>query len=89
MTQIGQGKYVGDTDRSNDRRITTFGVADLLHLAATPIFALMALLTAISGSGPMTCMGMTESSPLGSMGFMYLLMAVFHVAPWVRLASRG
>ena len=81
---ISPGKYAGDADRSNEWRTTAFGVADFLHLAATPTFALLAVVTAISGSGPMTCMEMAGASLLDSMGFMYLLMAVFHAGPWMK-----
>lgn len=82
MIGISQRIYFGGTNRSNNGR---FGLLDWLHLAATPTFALLALLTTVSGSDPTTCMGMAGSLPLESMGFMYLLMGVFHAAPWVRL----
>ena len=83
MIGISQRKYPGGTNRSNDGR---FGLPDWLHLAATPTFALMALLTSVGSDGqPMTCLGMTGSSALDSMGLMYLLMSISHAAPWVRL----
>ena len=81
MTHVINGRLAGDAGRSK-----TFGVADWLHLAATPTFAVMALLTATIGSET-TCMGMTGSSPFGSMSLMYLLMAVFHVTPWVKTGN--
>ena len=59
------------------------GVADWLHLAATPAFAAMALLTAFSG-GDMLC---GAASPLGGMMPMYLLMSAFHLPPWLRLMA--
>ena len=59
------------------------GVADWLHLAATPDFAAMALLTAFSG-GDMLC---GAASPLGGMMPMYLLMSAFHLPPWLRLMA--
>lgn len=86
MTGISQRKYTGGTNRSNDGR---FGLPDWLRLAAAPTFALMALLTAVSGDAhSMTCMAMAGSSSLEGMSFMYLLMSVFHAAPWLRLVSR-
>lgn len=71
-------------------RAANLGVADWLHLAATPTFALMALLTAMPEDDAYraTCLGLSGGSTLGGMGVMYLLMSIFHAAPWVRLAWR-
>lgn len=61
--------------------------ADWLGLAAAPGFALMALLTALSGdAAEMLCGAM---SPFGGMVPMYLLMSVFHAGPWLRLAAQA
>ncbi len=66
------------------------GAADVLCLAAAPTFAVMALLTAVSGSGPhaMLCADMHGVSPLNGMASMYLLMSAFHAAPWLKLIAR-
>ncbi|MGH8147036.1 MAG: hypothetical protein ACREPY_11945 [Rhodanobacteraceae bacterium] len=66
-------------------------IAEWLHLAAAPTFAVMALLTGIAGSGAadMLCSPTHGMSPLGGMTAMYLLMAAFHASPWLRLASHG
>lgn len=70
-------------------RIDLADIAAWLHLAATPSFAAMALLTAIPSGGPDMICGQ-HASPLGGMVPMYLLMSVFHAAPWLRLgASRS
>ena len=63
--------------------------ADGLCLAAAPTFAVMALLTAILGGGPldMLCSGGLDAFSLTGMAPMYALMSVFHVAPWLRLIS--
>ena len=56
------------------------GASGLLCLAATPVFAVMALATS-GGDMP----GM--ASPLNGMAAMYVLMSVFHSAPWLKLIS--
>ena len=58
---------------------------DWLGLAASPRFALMALLTGVFG-GPMDmlCSAAHGASPLNGMVFMYGLMSVFHLAPWLK-----
>jgi hypothetical protein len=65
-------------------------LARWLGLAATPTFAIMAVLTAVLGGGPadMLCAAGHESL-LGGMVPMYLLMSAFHSAAWLRLISGG
>jgi hypothetical protein len=72
-----------------DVRCRRVGAADFLSLAAAPSFAVMALLTALSGvrAPDMVC-GAVQASPLGGMVPMYLLMSAFHLAPWLRLLAR-
>jgi len=60
-----------------------------LSLAAAPAFALMALLTAISGGGASDILCSAGASPLGGMIPMYLLMSALHSAPWLRLIARA
>ena len=65
------------------------GLAGLLSLAATPVFATMALLTWVQGGdADMICSAMHRGSALGGMVPMYLLMSAFHSAPWLRLIPR-
>ena len=62
--------------------------AGWLGLAAAPTFAIMALWTGLfSGHPDMLCMAMQGSSPMSGMTLMYLLMSLFHTAPWLRLIS--
>jgi hypothetical protein len=65
------------------------GVAKWLCLAATPTFAIMALLTAVHGGSmpDILCSAVRDGSPLTGMVPMYLLMSAFHLAPWLRLLS--
>ena len=65
-------------------------VADWLGFAACPTFAAMALITAVSGDGAMSmiCAPGQGASLMTGMAPMYVLMSVFHVAPWLsRIAS--
>jgi|SRR5271154_1900185 len=64
--------------------------AGRLCLAATPTFAIMALLTSILGGGApdALCSAAHDASPLNGMVLMYSLMSVFHSVPWLRLVSR-
>jgi len=68
--------------------VATIGISHWLSLAAAPTFGIMALLTAATGSADMICSAAQEPSPLSGMVPMYLLMSVFHSAPWLRLLSR-
>jgi hypothetical protein len=62
------------------------GLAKWLGLAASPTFAAMALLTSL-GSGPTVLCSGTAGFPLGGMVPMYLLMSVFHAAPWLKVIA--
>jgi hypothetical protein len=77
-------KQVSGSNRGSAHR----GVADWLCLAATPTFAVMALLTAFDGGQQdMLCAAFQHASPLDGMAPMYLLMSAFHSAPWLKLIS--
>jgi hypothetical protein len=63
------------------------GIANWLCLAAAPTFAIMAILTAVTGGADMICSSMQGASALGGMATMYLIMSAFHLPPWLRLLS--
>ena len=62
--------------------------AGWLGLAAAPTFAVMALLTCISGDADMMCLAAPDVSPLSGMVPMYVLMSAFHSGPWLKLIFR-
>jgi len=67
-------------------------VVHCLTLAAAPTFVIMAMVTGMIGGGVpgVLCSAAPDTSPLTGMIPMYLLMSVFHAAPWLKLvASRG
>jgi hypothetical protein len=65
------------------------GLAEWLGLAATPTFAVMALLAGPLGGGRMEMLCLSGyGTALGGMVPMYLLMSAFHAPPWLRLVRR-
>lgn len=80
----------GLADIARGRGRTDVGAVRLLSLAATPTFAIMALLTAVHGDGmpDMICSVAREGTLMTGMVPMYLLMSAFHLAPWLKLLSR-
>jgi len=77
-------------ERPMTRATLPRAAAGWLGLAAAPTFAVMALLTAVLGGGPMAMICSTVPGlPVDGMVVMYVLMGVFHLGPWLTLASRG
>jgi hypothetical protein len=64
------------------------GAIDVLALAAAPTFALMVI-----GTGRSPTMALCSPGagllPIDGMTAMYLLMSLFHLPPWLRLARRA
>ena len=87
MSQACSGGSDGDAPRRN---AAVLRAADGLVLAASPTFAIMALLTAVLDGDPaqMFCSA-AHGSPLSGMVTMYLLMSAFHIAPWLKLVRAG
>jgi hypothetical protein len=68
-----------------DAAAVAVGVAQWLCLAATPTFALMALLTALGGSPMDGLCSSGSGAPLSGMVPMYVFMSAFHAPPWLKL----
>ena len=66
------------------------GASGWLSLAATPAFAVIALVTAAHAGGPgdILCSAAHGMWPLSGMVPMYLMMSLFHSAPWLTLVAR-
>ncbi len=63
------------------------GAASWLALAASPTFALMAWIAAIDAPPIALCSAGPGILPTDGMTAMYLLMSLFHLSPWLKLAS--
>ena len=73
---------------SHDGRAAASRLARWLGLAATPTFAIMAVLTAVLGGPADMLCSAGHGLSLGGMVPMYLLMSAFHAAAWLRLIPR-
>ena len=80
------GQVLGAVGGGGDA-VAASHLARWLGLAATPTFAIMALLTATrGGSADMLCSA-GHGVSLGGMVPMYLLMSAFHASAWLKLIS--
>ena len=68
-----------------DAAAAAVGLAKWLCLAATPTFAIMALLTGLDGSPIDRLCSAGPWVPLSGMVPMYLFMSAFHSPPWLKL----
>ena len=75
------------TGASRDGVVAARHLARWLALAATPTFAIMAVLTAVLGGPADMLCAAGYGSVLSGMVPMYLLMSAFHSAAWLRLIS--
>ena len=60
--------------------------ASWIGLAGTPTFAIMAWVAATEAPRIAVCSSASGMPPINGMVWMYLLMSVFHVTPWLKLA---
>ena len=63
------------------------GAAGWLALAASPTFALMAWIAANDAPLMAGCSAGRSILPIDGMTAMYVLMSLFHLSPWLKLAS--
>jgi hypothetical protein len=71
----------------NSAALRARGVAGWIGLAASPTFALMALIAAADTPRMAMCASASAMPPIDGMAWMYLLMSVFHVSSWLKLGS--
>jgi hypothetical protein len=90
MTEVYHANATGGASCHHDGAAARLGIAKWLCLAATPTFAIMALMTGVLDGGPMDMLcSAGHGSPLSGMVPMYLLMSAFHSAPWLKPISSG
>ncbi len=75
----------GDTSRHRHGAAATLDLSVWLRLAATPTFAVMAVLTALSRSPMDRLCSSGPGAPLSGMALMYAIMSAFHASPWLTL----
>ena len=66
-------------------RTATKDKAGWLTLAASPTFALMALITAVDAPPLALCAAGMKALPMDGMTAMYFLMSLFHLPAWLNL----
>ncbi len=88
MTGIRSADAAAGGGRDGEEAMAASHLAQWLGLAATPTFAIMAVLTVMLDGGPadMLCAA-GHGLSLGGMVPMYLLMSAFHAAAWLRLMT--
>ena len=92
MTEVDSHVVNAPRDARVDGDDTGAVVAALtsgLYLAATPTFAIMALLTSLGGGdADLMCATTHGAWPLSGMVPMYVLMSAFHAGPWLKRILR-
>lgn len=84
MSSAPQIAAAGDSPRW---QASALRLAEGLALAASPVFALMALLSVLGGDPVAILCSAVPGSPLNGMATMYLLMGVVHLPPWLKLIA--
>lgn len=86
-----QGRDIGGMASEDGGISAILRMVRWLPFAASPIFALMALVTGISDAGRANtiCLTADDTSYFNDMVVMYLLMSFFHLPPWLKALSGG
>jgi hypothetical protein len=88
MTEAYHANSTRGASCDDEDAAAALGIAKWLCLAATPTFAIMALMTSVLGGGSMDMLcSAGHGFPLTGMAPMYMLMSAFHLAPWLKLIS--
>jgi hypothetical protein len=85
MSEAHRSHSTDGVIRDDTGATAVLGPTEWLCLAATPTFAILALLTGLLGGGPMDRLCSGSGAPLSGMVPMYLLMSAFHSPPWLKL----
>jgi hypothetical protein len=75
-------------NKESGRARQAHSAAGWLALAASPTCALMAWIAASDAPRIAICSSASGMLPIDGMAWMYLLMSLFHLSPWLRLAAR-
>jgi hypothetical protein len=73
-------------DKGSARTWPARRAAGWLALAASPSFALMACVAANDAPPIALCSSASSILPIEGMTAMYVLMSLFHLSPWLKLA---
>jgi hypothetical protein len=74
---------------SDDTGAVAATLTNALYLAATPTFAMMAVLSRVNGGNADGMCSATQGAwPLDGMVTMYVLMSAFHAGPWLKRILR-
>jgi hypothetical protein len=85
MTGAHPAHSSGGASRDGAGATAAVGLANWLGLAATPTFAIMALLSGLGGNPMDRLCSSAHGAPLDGMVTMYLLMSAFHSPLWLKL----
>ena len=89
MTEAHSVNATGSASCGAQVAVAVLGIIKWLSLAATPTFAIVAVLTSTIGRGLMAVLcPAAPGSPLSGMVLMYLLMSAFHSPPWLQLIGQ-